>query len=57
MAQLHESDIKALEGYYENQVRNLIRENRIITEAHEADRAKLHKALQQNDELRKNFEI
>lgn len=46
MAHLHEGDIKALEGYYENEVRNLIRENRIISEAHEADRAKLHKALQ-----------
>ena len=46
MAQLHEGDIKALEGYYENEVRNLIRENRIITQAHQADRAKLHKSLQ-----------
>ncbi len=57
MAHLHEADIKALEGYYENEVRNLIKENRILSEAHEADRAKLHKALQDNDEIRKNFEI
>ena len=57
MAQLHSADIKAIESYYENQVRNLIKQNKIIAESHEADRAKLHKALQDNDQLRKNFQV
>lgn len=34
MAHLHQADIKTLESYYENEVRNLIKENKIISESH-----------------------
>lgn len=57
MAQLHRGDVENLERFYENEVATLHLEVNTIKEAHTADREKLYTLLQENDELRKNFEV
>jgi hypothetical protein len=56
MAQLHRGDVENLERFYENEVAALHLEVNTI-KAHTADREKLYNLLQENDELRKNFEV
>lgn len=57
MAQLHESDIVNLEKYYENEIALLLAKIKELEEEKADDRAKIHKLLQDNDELRKTFEV
>ena len=57
MASLLDSDLKAISNYYENQLKayiDKVAENDKIT-AGLKDR--LYKSLQENDEIRKNFEV
>lgn len=57
MAQLHHSDVESLEGFYEREVKGLREELVLLKERNSADREKIYEMLQENDELRKNFEI
>jgi hypothetical protein len=57
MAQLHRADVEALEKFYENEVAALHLEVNTQREAHQNDREKLYTLLQENDELRKTFEV
>lgn len=56
MAQLHQSDVKGLEQYYENEVASLSKQIRELQDQRDQDREKIHNSLQENDILRKNFE-
>lgn len=57
MAQLHRADVEALESFYEREVLGLQQEVNTLREGQTADREKLYAMLQENDELRKNFEV
>ena len=57
MGRLHQADISSLEQYYENEVASLVSELKELGDQRNYDREKIHQLLQENDELRKNFEI
>ena len=57
MAQLHHADVESLEGFYEREVKGLQEELALLKERSAIDREKIYESLQENDELRKNFEI
>lgn len=57
MAHLHEADVSNLSKYYENEVATLKMELNTIRESNTSDREKIYDLLNENDELRKNFEI
>ena len=57
MAQLHRADVESLESFYENEVAGLQTEVATLREGQRSDREKLYGLLQENDELRKNFEV
>lgn len=57
MAQLHRADVEALSSFYESEVAGLHQEVTTLRESQTADREKLYALLQENDELRKNFEV
>jgi hypothetical protein len=56
MAQLHEGDVKSLEQYYQNEIAVLALQFKELAGQREEDREKIHRYLQENDLLRKNFE-
>lgn len=57
MAQLHRSDVETLEKFYQNEVAALHQEINELRQSHNSDRQKLYDFLQQNDDLRKRFEV
>ena len=57
MAQLHRADVESLQKFYENEVAMLHLELNTQRDAHQSDREKMYNLLQENDELRKNFEV
>lgn len=57
MAQLFDADIKSLCSYYQNEVALLQTNINALEDINKANKDKLYKALQDNDEIRKNFEI
>ena len=57
MAQLIDADIKSLCSYYQNEVALLQTNVNALEEVNKSNKEKLYKALFENDEIRKNFEI
>ena len=57
MSQLHDADVENLSKYYENEVATLKMELNTIRESNNSDREKIYDLLNENDELRKNFEV
>lgn len=57
MAQLFDADVKALCSYYQNEVALLQTSVNSLEEINKNNKDKLYKALFDNDEIRKNFEI
>ena len=57
MAQLIDADVRALSAYYQNEVALLQTSVNTLEETNKQSREKLYKALQENDEIRRNFEI
>lgn len=57
MAQLIDADLRALSSYYQNEVALLQTSVNTLEDTVRQARDKLFKALQENDEIRKNFEI
>lgn len=57
MAQLIDADIKSLCSYYQNEVALLQTNVNALEEVNKSNKEKLYKALFDNDEIRKNFEI
>ena len=57
MAHLHRSDVEALQKFYQNEVAALHQEVNELRQSHTSDREKLYNLLQQNDELRKRFQV
>lgn len=57
MAELIDADMKSLMSYFQNEVALLQTEVNSLENINKANKEKLYKALQDNDEIRKNFEI
>jgi hypothetical protein len=57
MAHLVDADIKSLCSYYQNEVALLQTNINSLEDINKYNKEKLYKALQDNDEVRKNFEI
>jgi aspartate/tyrosine/aromatic aminotransferase len=57
MANLLENDVKCMSDYYENQLKVYIEKVREQEKINAGIKERLFKALLDNDELRKNFEI
>ncbi len=57
MAQLIDADMKSLVSYFQNELVLLQTNINTLEENNKGNKEKLYKALQDNDEIRKNFEI
>lgn len=57
MSHLHNADVENLSKYYENEVATLKLELNTIRQSNTNDREKMYSLLNENDELRKNFQV
>lgn len=57
MSQLIDADIKSISSYYQNQINNLTVTNNQLNKINAEVKEKLYKALYDNDEIRKYFEV
>ena len=57
MTNLLESDIKSMSEYYENQIKTYIDRVHDLEKINSGLRERVFKVIQDNDEIRKNFEI
>lgn len=57
MSQLVDADIKSLCSYYQNEIALLQTNINSLEDINRSNKDKLYKSLQDNDEIRKNFEI
>lgn len=57
MAQLIDADMKSLVSYFQNELALLQTNINTLEDNNKGNKEKLYKALQDNDEIRKNFEI
>lgn len=57
MTSLHENDVKSMGEYYENQIKSYIDRVSDLEKINSGLRERVVKVIQDNDDIRKNFEI